>query len=111
MSDFQYPDEPAGPSPDDDAVGWLPFPAKIGQLSAGQKLIYTILAELGEASAQDIMYSIHASPGTVYPALHALEDLGIAERRPALDGKRDYWRLTDPDIELPETDAAGGEGA
>lgn len=93
MSRVENP--PTSPTPAEANVEWLPLPDEYTDMGAGQKLVYIALTEVEGASGKELLEALALSPGTVYPALHTLEERGLAERRPTLDGNLEYWTLID----------------
>lgn len=98
-------DEAAGPSPSDTDADWLGLSDDALELNSGEKLVYAAVTELRECAGVTLVDELGLSPGTVYPALHELEDRGLVKRRPKLLGHVSYfYRIADANIEPPSLD-------
>lgn len=93
------------------------------------QLVYHVVREREPIVGIDVVHATERSPGTIYPALSDLEDVGVVESRPVVDpsatGNSTEWETTpgtanggvtftpprfDVDADDIEADGRGGPG-
>ena len=105
-SNSSAPAESTATEPD----GCPQIPEEIGHCRHGVKLVYLALAANGESKATELCERLQMATSTIYDPLQRLQELGVAEKRPALHGNGYYWRVagTEPETDL-EISLGGAE--